>query len=178
MPTIVLYDNSGFVSLRGRATQRGAVTTFGSLRGFGASKGGMGPVEVDIGAFNQRNWQKGVRWKRSKRAPAGTERYTFKPRGKGTWSATIRPSRDRKTHFVEITRADGSKQYAVSSENIAPWIIAVGIAAAVCLLATIITAFVTDCTKECGKPPKGVKVGVRFMDSFPYLPVCGKECIC
>lgn len=174
----VWYDETGDSAILTLTRTAGPAGDEYAISGFASTAAGF--IGLEWPAFTMRiaGWQQGVNLLAtgSGRAP-GSVIYTYKGEHGGQWTAEITVSEDGAAHRVDLVDPDGRKGWFITYDNAAP-IVWVGLAALYCLGSAIILSLVTDCTEECGGKPKKVRIAVTFMNEFPYLPVCGKECIC
>ncbi|ODS32548.1 MAG: hypothetical protein SCARUB_02348 [Candidatus Scalindua rubra] len=149
-----------------------------AIAGFAAIPQGFVELEWPEFTFNLNGWKRGAELHvQGPGTAAGSAIYSFKDGHGGNWKAEVIDSDEGTEHRITLTDPNGANSWLITYENVAP-IVWAGLAALYCLGSAIVLSLITDCTEECGGKPKKVVVNVRFADSFPYLPVCGKECIC
>ncbi len=177
---VIWYDAQGDSIVLDVLVEGGNPVQTYRVSGFAATREGIveldwKPITVDVD-----KWKLGAEW--TDQGPGtvpDSVRHTFKNHDGKKWIADVIASDDETKHWIALTAPDGNSLTVVTYDNAVPaWVVAVGIAAAVCLVGSVIAGLILDCKEECGGTPKKIEVGIRFSDSFPYLPICTKTCIC
>jgi hypothetical protein len=128
--------------------------------------------------FNHEEWERESGWTPSRESSSIAQIYEFKdPATQRPTMAKITSYNNKQDHFVELTDNEGRREYILTTDNDLI-IILVGIAAATCIGALILSRSHGKCQDVC-RDSGGVKelhIGVTW--KLKFIPVCESKCIC